>query len=318
MDGQLFSLTALNTQIGISMGATARELVYACLAGALIFHICASRCFPCCHSHYLQPVHSCTWLRCVVCIDSLPDRRRNGRRGYKGWRHPIVRSWRSSTSTGSSTKDCARASAPATQLCNLFTAARDTSFPPHVLAPNFRICFPAPVVSFDALLLHHPLPHRSRIYSGVHWHTYVYMGWHANVDWYILYRLLGCQCRCGRVGDCYVASTSGVSIPNMRTFMCTPFSSGRNELRVCSKIGVVFAQLSLSRLPFVGWLLGASRLQQGNFCGGAANTVLWPVATSLLNAAHGLPNNCLMAYSQVPTHRSGRHPTETACACAWS
>jgi len=42
MDGELFSLTALNTQIGHSVSTTARELVYACLAGALIFHICAA------------------------------------------------------------------------------------------------------------------------------------------------------------------------------------------------------------------------------------------------------------------------------------
>ncbi|KAG6382039.1 hypothetical protein JVT61DRAFT_673 [Boletus reticuloceps] len=42
MDGELFALTALNTQIGHSVSTTARELVYACLAGALIFHICAS------------------------------------------------------------------------------------------------------------------------------------------------------------------------------------------------------------------------------------------------------------------------------------
>ncbi|KAF8435130.1 hypothetical protein L210DRAFT_3551981 [Boletus edulis BED1] len=42
MDGELFALTALNTQIGHSVSTTARELVYACLAGALIFHICAT------------------------------------------------------------------------------------------------------------------------------------------------------------------------------------------------------------------------------------------------------------------------------------
>jgi len=42
MDGQLFSLTTLNTQIGVPISTTARELVYSCLAGALIFHICAT------------------------------------------------------------------------------------------------------------------------------------------------------------------------------------------------------------------------------------------------------------------------------------
>ncbi|KAH0829082.1 hypothetical protein J3R83DRAFT_2543 [Lanmaoa asiatica] len=41
MDGQLFSLTALNTQIGLPAATTSRELVYACLSGALVFHICA-------------------------------------------------------------------------------------------------------------------------------------------------------------------------------------------------------------------------------------------------------------------------------------
>ncbi|KAF8552947.1 hypothetical protein OG21DRAFT_1319815 [Imleria badia] len=42
MDGELFSLTTLNTQIGVPISTTARELVYSCLAGALIFHICAT------------------------------------------------------------------------------------------------------------------------------------------------------------------------------------------------------------------------------------------------------------------------------------
>jgi hypothetical protein len=51
IDGELFSLTALNTEIGVSISTTARELVYSCLAGALTFHICASRCFSCCHPH---------------------------------------------------------------------------------------------------------------------------------------------------------------------------------------------------------------------------------------------------------------------------
>jgi len=42
IDGELFSLTALNTEIGVSISTTARELVYSCLAGALTFHICAT------------------------------------------------------------------------------------------------------------------------------------------------------------------------------------------------------------------------------------------------------------------------------------
>jgi len=42
MDGELFSLSALNTQIGVTMSTAAREVVYACLAGALTFHICAT------------------------------------------------------------------------------------------------------------------------------------------------------------------------------------------------------------------------------------------------------------------------------------
>ena len=76
MDGSLFSLTALNTQIEVSISTTAREVVYACLAGALTFHICASRCFSCCHPHYIQSMRSYTWLCCVVRTDPLPDHRR--------------------------------------------------------------------------------------------------------------------------------------------------------------------------------------------------------------------------------------------------
>jgi len=42
MDGQLFTLSVLNTQIGLPVGSTSREIVYSCLASALIFHICAT------------------------------------------------------------------------------------------------------------------------------------------------------------------------------------------------------------------------------------------------------------------------------------
>lgn len=48
----MFSLTTLNTQIGIPLSTTDRQLVYACLAGALIFHICASGCLSHGHSRY--------------------------------------------------------------------------------------------------------------------------------------------------------------------------------------------------------------------------------------------------------------------------
>ncbi|KAG8220426.1 hypothetical protein J3R82DRAFT_3118 [Butyriboletus roseoflavus] len=39
--GQLFTLSGLNTQIGIPTGTVSRELVYSCLSGALILHVCA-------------------------------------------------------------------------------------------------------------------------------------------------------------------------------------------------------------------------------------------------------------------------------------
>jgi hypothetical protein len=41
MDGSLFSLTALSTDISQPAGKTSRELIYSCLAGALIFHVSA-------------------------------------------------------------------------------------------------------------------------------------------------------------------------------------------------------------------------------------------------------------------------------------
>lgn len=55
MDGQMFSLTALNTQIGLPLSDTSRQIIYSCLAGALIFHICASGCLSCRHVRYLIP-----------------------------------------------------------------------------------------------------------------------------------------------------------------------------------------------------------------------------------------------------------------------
>ncbi|KIJ08389.1 hypothetical protein PAXINDRAFT_172946 [Paxillus involutus ATCC 200175] len=42
MDGSLFSLTALSTDISQPAGKTSRELIYSCLAGALIFHVSAA------------------------------------------------------------------------------------------------------------------------------------------------------------------------------------------------------------------------------------------------------------------------------------
>ena len=195
MDGVLFSLTALDTQIGVSISTTAREVVYTCLAGALTFHICASRCFSCCHPHYIQSMHSYTWLFRVVRTDPLPDHRRC----YKGWRHHILGSRRNSTGTASSTKDCMRVSAPA-RLAHDISATREISV--RFRSPPGLSVFGTPVVSFDALLLHHPLSHRIWVYFGAHWYTCVYVGWLANAGWYLLYRFFGCQSRCRRVGDC--------------------------------------------------------------------------------------------------------------------
>ncbi|KIK97968.1 hypothetical protein PAXRUDRAFT_135162 [Paxillus rubicundulus Ve08.2h10] len=42
MDGSLFSLTTLPTSISLPASKTTRELVYSCLAGALIFHVSAA------------------------------------------------------------------------------------------------------------------------------------------------------------------------------------------------------------------------------------------------------------------------------------
>ncbi|KIJ65949.1 hypothetical protein HYDPIDRAFT_110063 [Hydnomerulius pinastri MD-312] len=42
MDGELFSLTAVPTNISLPTSTASRELVYSCLSGALIFHVCAS------------------------------------------------------------------------------------------------------------------------------------------------------------------------------------------------------------------------------------------------------------------------------------
>ncbi|KAH7883301.1 hypothetical protein F5I97DRAFT_222513 [Phlebopus sp. FC_14] len=42
MDGQLFSLTDIPTNISLQTSTASQELVFSCLSGALIFHVCAS------------------------------------------------------------------------------------------------------------------------------------------------------------------------------------------------------------------------------------------------------------------------------------
>ncbi|KAG2109356.1 uncharacterized protein F5147DRAFT_692999 [Suillus discolor] len=42
VDGELFTLTSRSSQVTVHASLDFQELVYACLAGALVFHVCAS------------------------------------------------------------------------------------------------------------------------------------------------------------------------------------------------------------------------------------------------------------------------------------
>ena len=98
-----------------------------------------------------------------------------------------------------------RASAPARLARGFFEASRE--FFPFGLSPPVL----ASIVSFDALLLHHPFFHRSWICFGAHWYTRICVGWLVNPGWYLHYRLFGCRYKCRLVGDRYVGCRSGRS-----------------------------------------------------------------------------------------------------------
>ncbi|KAG2050240.1 hypothetical protein BDR06DRAFT_1011410 [Suillus hirtellus] len=42
IDGELFTLTSVSSQVTVNASLESQELVYACLTGALVFHVCAS------------------------------------------------------------------------------------------------------------------------------------------------------------------------------------------------------------------------------------------------------------------------------------
>ncbi|KAG2366701.1 hypothetical protein BDR07DRAFT_1395535 [Suillus spraguei] len=42
IDGQLFSLTSMSSSVTLTASTDSQELVYACFAGALVFHVCSS------------------------------------------------------------------------------------------------------------------------------------------------------------------------------------------------------------------------------------------------------------------------------------
>ncbi|KAG2109367.1 uncharacterized protein F5147DRAFT_156054 [Suillus discolor] len=42
IDGELFTLTSVSSQVTVNASLDSQELVYACLTGALVFHVCAS------------------------------------------------------------------------------------------------------------------------------------------------------------------------------------------------------------------------------------------------------------------------------------
>lgn len=180
-----------STRICLSCGSL--DLPYLCMWVSLVLSFLL-----------LHSMRSYTWFYRVLRIDPLPDCRRQ----YEGWSHPILRSGCNSTSTASVTKDCTRASAPATLVRNFFAAARQTPIPFRL--PILSVIFATPTVSSIALLLYHHLSRRSWICLSAHWDTYLYMGWLANAGRYILYRLSRCRYQCRCVGDRFVGSGTGV------------------------------------------------------------------------------------------------------------
>lgn len=74
MDSQLFSLTAIPTNLSINAKEIYQQLVYCCICGALIFHICAGECItnqP--NFHYPISCVSYNCVHCIVCAASLSN-----------------------------------------------------------------------------------------------------------------------------------------------------------------------------------------------------------------------------------------------------